>query len=978
MCAYYGSCLLRSNECASWLFGLHIELAREAGNLTQFSTLSTAAIHVRSEGSADVHIMSAVSALHFHVDYLRGKRTLIALALIFLVWSLFWWAVIANGEVLYIRDLALFAAPSKQYLIERLAAGQLPFWTSHVSAGMPFLADPANQSLYPPNVLLVVLHNLNVTVERALSWFLISHHLGALWSAFYLGRKLSLPRVESTWLALSYGLCGYTLSITDNITYLPATVWVPLGIACYISSLRLNRALPGARGWLAQSLPGLLGATLSVAMLLLAGDAFNCAILVIVLAVISVVAARTGRVTSLNDGCAVSPRRLAIHWASVLFVGVLICAAQILPALELLQFSVRRNGVAYEELTQWSFHPVRLLEFVQPYFFGAYFPTYGFLRPDFYPQTGQPWAGSVYVGGLSVVAALGYICARWRQAWPWTLVIVVALFLSFGAHVEFHRTLVESIPFLSSQRYPEKFMFWVTFGVLVLAAIGVGSWRQHSVLGQTSERWRVRPLVKLFITTAIVGVALWLLVDVPTRALIWSAAHRPSIPWQMRLPDSLTHIQAVSMHLLLVLIAALSLLWVAARRRSRLLVLLMMLGVGDLLWMHTNSIPLAPGTLALTQRPPAVLKTFVNSQPDSSYRIYFDPIFPGRKISFQQGALADALQKNLAGSVNDSVVANAGIENQNAAVRKGYAPLYAYLFRGERLQNNAGILFGFEYLNGRASPLQPIEHRVFEQILLDKRPERFAAVSNAKYVITSLSPRNPQWEQQQLALRHVDPELNLRVLEVLEVLPRVLVVAQQRVEEGDAIDHANAVASLTDIRRVVITDRELIGDVSHVVSPIEITASKITAPQVRALEVSRPTPERLIVKVGAGRVDAGEIDPGKIDPGKNEPSKISPDEINPDEINPDEINPGKIHVSSGGFLLVNESYFQGWQASVNGKQVGIAKANGRYMAVSLPPGDANVLFEYRSTYWPIGAIFSLIGLSILLSLASVAIRLRRA
>jgi len=65
------------------------------------------------------------------------------------LWLAFWWPALVGDAVLYARDLLLFALPAKQYLVERLAALELPQWTPLVSGGLPFAADPANQVFYP-------------------------------------------------------------------------------------------------------------------------------------------------------------------------------------------------------------------------------------------------------------------------------------------------------------------------------------------------------------------------------------------------------------------------------------------------------------------------------------------------------------------------------------------------------------------------------------------------------------------------------------------------------------------------------------------------------------------------------------------------------------------------------------------------------------------------------------------------------------
>ena len=93
-------------------------------------------------------------APRFHIT---TPRSLIRPGLIILaIWMVFWWPVISGDAYLYIRDLSLFAVPMKYFTVERFGAGELPMWIPYVSGGMPFLADPSNQVLYPLNVVFQI------------------------------------------------------------------------------------------------------------------------------------------------------------------------------------------------------------------------------------------------------------------------------------------------------------------------------------------------------------------------------------------------------------------------------------------------------------------------------------------------------------------------------------------------------------------------------------------------------------------------------------------------------------------------------------------------------------------------------------------------------------------------------------------------------------------------------------------------------
>ncbi|MCL4359662.1 YfhO family protein [Patescibacteria group bacterium] len=64
-------------------------------------------------------------------------------------------------------------------------------------------------------------------------------------------------------------------------------------------------------------------------------------------------------------------------------------------------------------------------------------------------------------------------------------------------------------------------------------------------------------------------------------------------------------------------------------------------------------------------------------------------------------------------------------------------------------------------------------------------------------------------------------------------------------------------------------------------------------------------------------------------------------------------------------LVLNDTYYPGWQATIDGKPTQILAANIRFRAVILPPGSHTVTFTYAPQTLPAGAALTLIGLIIM-------------
>ncbi|MCS6802511.1 MAG: oligosaccharide flippase family protein [Chloroflexota bacterium] len=69
-------------------------------------------------------------------------------------------------------------------------------------------------------------------------------------------------------------------------------------------------------------------------------------------------------------------------------------------------------------------------------------------------------------------------------------------------------------------------------------------------------------------------------------------------------------------------------------------------------------------------------------------------------------------------------------------------------------------------------------------------------------------------------------------------------------------------------------------------------------------------------------------------------------------------------------LLLTDSYFPGWRATLDGREVEIFRANSLFRAIELPPGEHRVVFRYSPLSFQLGAYLSLMGLfAIVLGLA---------
>lgn len=761
----------------------------------------------------------------------------------------------------------------KHYMMARFAAGELPLWTPYVSGGMPFLSDPSNQLLYPPNVI----YFLFSPVERAISLSVALHSLLGMCAFAGLCRVLGISRWIAAWSGITYGLTGYFLSIGDNVNFLPAVVWVPSAIAVYQLGLNRHRYRYSAL------------TALCLSLVVLAGDPLNAVLLVAVLALMSIMTIRFGSPAhEWRNGAVFFP---GAHLLLTLALAILMTAAQVLPTLELIPASVRHSGLEHEQIGLWSFPLARLLEFFQPYLFGSHFPVYDFLVPDLYPSKSGPWASSVYLGTIPVVLALVGAIVPDKRRLVWLIVLVTALLLSFGANAPFNELIVEHIPFIGTQRYPEKYIFWVTVSACVLASLGAQTLLDNRRLDVISVRLAT-PITKLAVGVAVIGAVAWSSVYLPAKAWFWEFAFLNLSLWQMRIPFSINHFNVLLIHTLLMFSILLVWLLVKSPNRAPYLALMLVVAALDLFWVHYRSVPLMPAGILDLAEEPFALRTMAPLTAGHPYRVYYDTESPGGRITFRP-----------TGPFNARLAA--AVPNREKLIAQGYPHLYGFLYRRDRLHPNGGILHGVNYLNGPLSPLQLATNVLFENHMLRQDSHKFTAMANVRYVVTGIEPMNPIWNDARFVTIESDPVRNLRVLENNEWLSRVLLVP-------------NAIGTNAEIENIY-TALDGIGNPRSHVTVVSDVSPHAEQPLVEvSLNIERPSPGRFQV------------------------SGSSP--------------------YQRAYLLLNESYVDGWRATVNGQSAKVLRANLRFMTIPVEAGPFEVTFEYRPKWFLTGIALSGAGL----------------
>lgn len=352
------------------------------------------------------------------------------------------------GQALYWGDLFLYFYPMEQLVRDSLLSGRIPLWNPYVFCGQPLVGNPQSWVFYPSTALLALLPVwLYFTVSAAM------HLLLAGWGTYLYLRRIAGDRTAAALGGVVYAGSGFLLARLQFPTMIQTAAYLPWLL------LLVDRLVDRPQVGYAALMAAVVALSLMAAHAQVAYMAFGCAALY---AVARLWQARRNRARMKN----------AFLWmVGGLAVGVVAASVQLLPTLQLFAESTRTR-LTWDEANRFVLHPQELLNFVTPRFFGD--PA----RGDYWGQ-GNMWEPCVYVGLLPLILA-GYAVARGSRRLAvrfYALLAAISVLLALGKFGGVYWIAYLFVPGIQSFHDPARFTFLATFGLAVLAALGLRSAR---------------------------------------------------------------------------------------------------------------------------------------------------------------------------------------------------------------------------------------------------------------------------------------------------------------------------------------------------------------------------------------------------------------------------------------------------------------------------------------------------------------------
>lgn len=376
--------------------------------------------------------------------------------------------VVLRGQIFTARDFGMFSYPVAFFHREAFWRGALPLWNPLNYCGLPFLAQWNTMSFYPGTAIYLLL-----PMPWSLSFFCLVHVFWGGVGMYFLVRHWTKQNLAGGVAGIVFAFSGLTLNFIMWPSHIATFSWLPWVIWL------------APQGW-EQGGHKLFWATLACSLQMIAGGPETILLTWVLLSLLAcgdlltikgrtrtdgrqhtfVTGREAGPTPCMLEESAASTWQLCLRFVGLVSLVACICAAQLLPFLELLRHSERTTGYSASS-HDWSMPTWGWASFLVPLFHTV--PN----AQNIYFQVGQYWTSSYYVG----IATIFLTVVALRRALNWRLVLLagassLCLVLALGDDGFLFKLLRFCIPQVGFVRYPVKFLILVSALAPLMAGVG--------------------------------------------------------------------------------------------------------------------------------------------------------------------------------------------------------------------------------------------------------------------------------------------------------------------------------------------------------------------------------------------------------------------------------------------------------------------------------------------------------------------------
>ena len=355
-----------------------------------------------------------------------NKRTLAIIAFLFLICLVFYWKVLFTNKFSFPWDMITYYYPSLHFIHEQVRHGSFPLWDPYVFGGFPIIGDPQAGTVYPLNYLLF-LSQMGLPLRyKAVECLLVFHYFLAGLFMYIFARSFRISQFSALIAGLTYMLSGYMVSHAQHMATTHSMAWIPLIFYfARLSFLKKSMRYVVLTG-LTLGLQSLIGYVQMAAYTLFA-------LMLFYLWELSLTVAETKQWRSAG--------RLLGYLAVMLIVFAGVAAVLMIPTYELGSLSIRKL-VDFDEAVA-GMSPVHLISLLLPNFFG------GLKNKPMTPEPRELTETLLYIGVLPLI--LAFLSLRQLKHLPkrdyfWPVCSVLFTALSFGGETFLAEAIYYLVP----------------------------------------------------------------------------------------------------------------------------------------------------------------------------------------------------------------------------------------------------------------------------------------------------------------------------------------------------------------------------------------------------------------------------------------------------------------------------------------------------------------------------------------------------
>ena len=333
----------------------------------------------------------------------------------------------------------------RAYFLEHLTC---PKWIPYLFGGFSSITAYGDTFFYPLNLITTI---LPTNLQRVLL-FTVHSSIGGIGLFFFL-QLLGCGVYSALFAGVVYEFSGVIMTTTyaGHLGRMAAASLLPISFYFLLQALKRRSMAPFF----------LFGGVVGLHLL---GGHFQMSYLALVSMFIFTLYYLFGW---LKEGWKERARLVVYFGLSVVFASAL-TAVKYLPPYSALGQGARGVERGYEYATSWSLPVGEVMDLLVPNFSGV---LDGYWGVNYFKLSNE------YFGVISLVLAIVTVVVLWRRRWVkfFTFYTLLFLLFSFGGNTPFYRIPYHVIPLLTKFRAPAMLFFMASFGMIVLAGIGLGA-----------------------------------------------------------------------------------------------------------------------------------------------------------------------------------------------------------------------------------------------------------------------------------------------------------------------------------------------------------------------------------------------------------------------------------------------------------------------------------------------------------------------